>query len=119
MNISIFIPFRDPPPNIPFNHTGNIQQFCHTHIKKGYPNHPKYSFFIDLPNSNKFFFLLIEGFTDIYTIPMSYTKTFICETDNFIFTIYFTYPSVNSFSLLAKNKTPIIKKIILEKKFKV
>lgn len=90
MELTIYIPYTKPPPNIPFIKT-EIEKFCHSHQIKGKLDLSRYIYTIEKIHTQQLFFILVDH--QILTIPTSVSnlKPFTLETNKFNITITFEY----------------------------
>ena len=90
MELTIYIPYTKPPPNIPFIKT-EIEKFCHSHQIKGKLDQSRYIYTIEKIHTQQLFFILFDH--QILTIPTSVSnlKPFTLKTNKFNITITFEY----------------------------
>lgn len=101
MDISLYIPYHNPPYNIPFITIQDLLTFCKKHDIKGIIKNSQYHFNINKTNSQKLFFLVIND--KILTIPQDTNRLFKLNTNYYNITIYFQ-PIINKkyFNLLSR-----------------
>jgi hypothetical protein len=131
MNITLYIPYKNTPYNIPFNKIEDLEKFCSTYQSKGILDNHRYIFNINKNYIGKLFFLIIESDNNILSIPIPNHKIdiFKLHTNNLNISIMFQHTEIfntkknflfyhlgyHEVSYETKPIYPKIKQIIIEK----